>query len=249
MKCQEVDKLINLYIDNMLDEELEQKVERHIADCDRCSDNLNELNFTADLLEKLPMMDIPHGFDLRLHNELSKIQVEQTKKGKDKYIKAGISVAVAALVIVILLKINIYDPQKADMLAQDATEEMDIEEKQWSVDADVSEERATGEKDEDELEGAYEQAIEDGKKGSYKTLTESVIVKVQDVCATPQAIERLAIIHDIEVIEVGEDSIIVEIDTVDKREILYEELLKLGEVRNMGEDTKSRRITINIVSK
>ncbi len=257
MKCQDMYKLINLYIDNMLDEDGQKELEAHIEECEKCRTDFKELEATKKLLGSLPDEDTPPGFEKRLHNRLVEVKLESSGNNK-KYTSRGILAIATALVVFVVLKIGLYnapmemsDDMVAEMeVAEDKGKDMDTKEELYTQgDGYGAEVIATGEDEVDIEARDMDETIKEDKKGSEEgLLTEDVAVKVQDVCANTQAIERIALMHDIEVVEIEDDSIIVEVDTLEKRRTLYEELSKLGKVENLGRDQHSGKVKITIVS-
>lgn len=254
MKCQDVDRVLNLYIDDMLEENDKKDVASHINSCERCRRELTELETTINLLGELPEKELPSDFQDRLRSKLQ-AEVANTRPNKRRvYMTRGAIALAAAAVVAISLKVGMSNELKRDMAEQEKAD-MGAEE-QISGD-EAAPEQAMDKADEDKaeaLEDSAEKEAEDEQKGAvkpmdeYRSLTEEVVIRVQDVCANPQAIERMAFMHDIEVLEVQEDSIIVEIDTREKRKLFYDELSKLGTVENLGKDEDSSKIKITILS-
>lgn len=256
MKCGEVDKLLSLYIDDMLDEAIKEDVTSHIDSCDRCREEFHELRATLDLLKGLSEKELPPGFQDRLNSRLQATEIEVRPDKRRKNITRGVIALAAALVIAISVKSGIYDAPKKSMESQD---DADVEVK-YDRETESAPRAEIGEADEDRAEQSAEsdekgaeKQTEDIKKNGIESLqkdgvlTEEVVIKVQDVCANPQAVERMAFIHDIEVIDVQEDSIIVKIDTKEKRRLFYDELSKIGMVENVGSNRESSEVKITIL--
>lgn len=256
MKCEEVDKLLSLYIDDMLDEDIKEDVTSHIDSCNRCREEFYGLKNTLELLKELPEKELPPGFQERLNSRLQVTEIEARPNRMRKNITRGVIAIAATLVIAISIKSGVYDAPKKSMESQD---DADVEvkydrETELAPSEEISEadEDGRGQLERSDEKGAEKQA-EDVKKNDIESLqkdgvlTDEVVVKVQDVCANPQAVERMALIHDIEVLDVQEDSIIVEIDTEEKRKLFYDELSKIGMVENVGSDRESHEVRITIL--
>jgi len=77
--------------------------------------------------------------------------------------------------------------------------------------------------------------------------TDYVKVKVQDVCITPYTLKMIAVNNGIEVIRSSEDSVALEVSSIEQRKLLYQELSNIGEIEDIGEKLDSDQVTIVIV--
>ena len=82
MKCNECRELLSLYIDQMLDESQVKEIEEHLAVCETCRKEYNELKEMVDLLGQTEMIPVPDAFNFRLKKAL--------KEEKQSMLDAGI---------------------------------------------------------------------------------------------------------------------------------------------------------------
>lgn len=82
MKCNECRELLSLYIDQMLDESQAKEIEEHLAVCETCRKEYNELKEMVDLLGQTEMTPVPDAFNFRLKKAL--------KEEKQSMLEAGI---------------------------------------------------------------------------------------------------------------------------------------------------------------
>jgi hypothetical protein len=83
MKCEEVESIIVDYIDNALEKEQKEAVEKHLETCERCQDELKEYQEILNTVdsEKMEMPDetLRINFYHMLHGEMKKLQMERNK--------------------------------------------------------------------------------------------------------------------------------------------------------------------------
>ena len=65
MECNNVRELLSLYIDNMLDDEQMREVEKHLATCDACKKEMEELSDMVAMLSELEEYEVPEEFNAR----------------------------------------------------------------------------------------------------------------------------------------------------------------------------------------
>lgn len=64
-RCHKVRGMLSEYIDNRLDSEDRGVVERHLEICEACSNELESLQMTVQLLNQVPEMPVPRSFAIR----------------------------------------------------------------------------------------------------------------------------------------------------------------------------------------
>ena len=259
MNCKYIEKLLNLYIDDMLEGDIRKDVTFHIKNCESCRDKLYELEHIKLILGELPKEEVPFNLAANLKAKIREDQRESIRiRRRRSIIRGGIAV-VATIVIGISIRSGFYTSKKSsDMGDREDTEikhDMEIAEapkERMQTKDDTIPQSESGDADMAKEDTSEKQSI-DLEKGIFrdedKFLTEDVIIYVQDVCITPQAVEWVARIHDIDVLKIGEDSITLEVDSKPKRDVLLEELHKLGIVENIGSDRDSSQIKITITEK
>ncbi len=72
MKCDELLKILNEYIDGEMDEKLCKELEKHLADCNPCHVVVDTLRKTISLFKNGEPYEIPVSFRRRLHGNLRK---------------------------------------------------------------------------------------------------------------------------------------------------------------------------------
>jgi anti-sigma factor RsiW len=70
--CKHVWQYISAYIDDELDAELRQRIERHLETCEICSAVLDSTRNVIVLIADDRVFELPAGFSQRLHDRLNK---------------------------------------------------------------------------------------------------------------------------------------------------------------------------------
>lgn len=265
MRCKDVDKLLNLYIDDMLDEATRVDITSHIDSCSRCREKLQDLIDLVNLLEDLPERELPTGFSERLSRALRADDIEYRRYSKRKNIVRGAAILAATVLVAISIKTGVFNMSRRSLDSREDSDEdtrykitqESAPRNEINTDEDIEEDGAMGMEADDEkgVEKSIDKEMDNSRvdrddlSQAEKILTEDIVIGVEDVCANPQAVEWMAIILDIEVLDIDEDSIVVEVDDEEKRELFYDELSKLGTIENLGRDRQSKRIRISIVPK
>lgn len=113
MKCNEINELLSLYIDQMLEESQGKEIEEHLAVCDACRKEYNELKELHDLLGHAEMIPVPDAFQFRLKKALKEEKqsmidsgiIEKPLKKKSKW---RVITSVAAVFAVGVLSFGLY---------------------------------------------------------------------------------------------------------------------------------------------
>jgi len=83
MKCEEVESMMVDYLDNLIDTEQKEAVEKHLETCERCLDQLKDfqeiLNKVDSEKMELPDESLRINFYHMLHGEMNKLQMERNK--------------------------------------------------------------------------------------------------------------------------------------------------------------------------
>ena len=96
--CEKILNLIPLYIDNMLSDEENDEVLRHLKTCKKCQSELEYLKSIIDTTKDIPEIDLPKDFHKNLMEKAEKI--ERTKKKKRYITLRHISTGVAAAALI-----------------------------------------------------------------------------------------------------------------------------------------------------
>lgn len=77
MNCKQVRELLSDYIDNLIENEDVTAIEAHLAQCESCRKEYEELLHIVNLLSELPEKKLPDTFDERLHEALLAVNAER----------------------------------------------------------------------------------------------------------------------------------------------------------------------------
>jgi hypothetical protein len=101
MKCEEIENLLIDYLDNQLDQSQRAEADKHLANCERCSDQLKEMKEVLGKMDtekmELPGETLKINFYHMLHSEMEKAEKEKnsTKKVKRLNIHSFLKIAAA----------------------------------------------------------------------------------------------------------------------------------------------------------
>ncbi|WP_027365241.1 DUF4349 domain-containing protein [Desulfotruncus alcoholivorax] len=122
MRCQDIREQLSVYIDGMLDSSLEAQVKLHIASCEGCRLEYEDLTTTVQLLKSLPEIAPPPDFNLKLQEKLANLQpqvVVSNKTGLLGRLVRGKWSGPLAAAAVVFLTVGVtalwYDKQHGDM--------------------------------------------------------------------------------------------------------------------------------------
>ena len=79
MTCKKVRVRLSSYLDGELPKEESIRIESHLQACPRCAEELDSLNAMGRLLDGLPGMEIPPGFEQRLTMEAGRRMARQRR--------------------------------------------------------------------------------------------------------------------------------------------------------------------------
>ena len=78
MNCKEVQELLHDYITDMLDEEMQHKVKKHLDTCNNCSDEYENIKAAVFLLDKYEFPEVAPDFEQQVLKKIE-TRVEQKK--------------------------------------------------------------------------------------------------------------------------------------------------------------------------
>jgi hypothetical protein len=108
-RCHKVRGMLSEYIDNRLDSKDRGAVERHLGICESCSNELESLQMTVQLLNRVPQMPAPRSFAIS-EVETGRVSVfEPRRLGWLRPATAFATVALIALLIVDFLQVVPHD--------------------------------------------------------------------------------------------------------------------------------------------
>ena len=97
MRCRKVKKKLSAFIDNELKQEIKSDVERHLAECSFCNQELMLLNQTWDALEVFEKIDTSDSFEARYWKKVREKELRQPSF--QRLLKITIPASAIALVI------------------------------------------------------------------------------------------------------------------------------------------------------
>lgn len=113
MECNQINELLSLYIDRMLDENQVREVEEHLASCDSCRKEYNELKEILELLGQTEMVPVPDAFRFRLKTALKEEKQSMIASGAitrvSKKNRWRIITSVAAVFAVGVITLSLYN--------------------------------------------------------------------------------------------------------------------------------------------
>ena len=113
MKCNKIRKMLSLYIDKMLDDNLQKEVEEHISACNLCKKRYDDIKDMTTLLNEAEMVPVPESFEFRMKKAL---QQERAKLSGEKNIavpakknnKLRMLTSIAAIFAVGVISFGLY---------------------------------------------------------------------------------------------------------------------------------------------
>jgi hypothetical protein len=169
MKCDEVRKNLQSYIDGILDDRSIEKVEAHLAECTGCTNELELLREYSEEMGSLSKVEPPEDFLKELHERLER---RSSLKGvlRTLFVPAKIKLpvefaAVATAVIALLLVLNVIVPSQREPLP---TPELREDEVAASTEGPVGTESAAESDTTVDLDAAAEKSVERPVKETIK---------------------------------------------------------------------------------
>jgi len=126
-KCNEINELMSLYIDNLLDDSTRAEFEEHINTCASCREELDGLKKVIELCRNVDEVELPEGFREELHQKLV-AEKEKLYKSKGtnllgKYIRICSTIAACLLISFFagrFIADNYFLPAKHDNMTKSA---------------------------------------------------------------------------------------------------------------------------------
>jgi hypothetical protein len=83
MKCEEVQRELTDYIDNILDAPVREEIEKHLGSCEKCMDEYRELQTVINSMEayelKMPDESLRENFNIMLQSEIDKLNAIKSR--------------------------------------------------------------------------------------------------------------------------------------------------------------------------
>lgn len=262
MDCRHFDEYISPYLDQVLDEKEKDLFERHLNNCPECKKNLEDTRRLISILGDLGEEPLPQGFQENMFRKLEKL--EDVQKPNGHYWLRWIGAIAGIIVMLFSIKaiknpLSMGEMSKNSSPVQEMADEVDIasdmalhDESYIAMDDNVEAERGDYDEDaqDDSQSAAPKRAISEAENqysnGIGSIQTDIVEVYVEDICITPQTLKDIAINNQFELIEADDNSVVIEMRDQTEREILYQELSKLGEIREVGQSTEENLVRIVI---
>lgn len=257
MDCKDFDYYISLYIDDMLEEQDKEELENHLKQCKICRESFQETQDVISMVNSLEPEPVPHGFKDKL---FSRMGSGRTLLASPWLRWAG---AVAGVLVIFFSIKAVLDTGITDRLATTVTPPGEIVEDAIGEESGVmsfespAEDEAAMEVDDTGYADIQEEVLrdEDGvdiiskeqPRAEISEIQSDVVeVYVQDICITPETLKFIAIDNELELIGSDENSIDIKVSSQEDRSIIYHELSKLGEVKDIGENMDNDQVKIII---
>ena len=91
MNCQKIIKLLNPYVDQVLDAESTQQVEEHLKSCPACNKEYQRLKQLVNSLNSLSEINAPNGFTQKIMAKISQKEIQVQTSWTDR-LKKQISI-------------------------------------------------------------------------------------------------------------------------------------------------------------
>ena len=116
MKHRHVLRMLNDYVDGLLEEKLKTAVDQHLRSCPSCREEFEHVRTVRRTLDQLPSRPAPRGFLESVHQRLEKEQVPRPSVRKPwghgrVVIPAGVA-AFATAAIALVFVLNVMEPRK-----------------------------------------------------------------------------------------------------------------------------------------
>lgn len=102
INCDKAEGLLSLYIDNELDKDEKEELEKHLEICNSCRNELEELRQVISLVAGMGDEDLPQDFKDKLHGKLiQEAQAPVAVSYRRKYLKIFSTIAAGVLIFVL----------------------------------------------------------------------------------------------------------------------------------------------------
>ena len=117
MDCQEAKNLLSDYVDNQLNLNKKNALEKHLTACSKCSTELELLKMTVGALKSLPLEEMPKEAAKRLHQRLG---IEKSTKQRrfqlpDWLLSPLAPIAATAVVVILAIVITLQGQRQTTM--------------------------------------------------------------------------------------------------------------------------------------
>ncbi|NLJ41958.1 MAG: hypothetical protein GX352_10200 [Clostridiales bacterium] len=275
MDLKHFDEYISPYLDGKLNEEEKAVLENHLDTCTECMAKLEETRKLVQVLDSLDELPLPTDFhkNLTIKLEQSKRQRNTHWYSWAGAVAAIIIIFFSIKAVIGPLQLD-KATESAPMEAEIATDESgegdfkfepgepespaaapeDSNEKEARGDSEIArveQEEMAPQGEWGEADSQAEPAEAPQDDGSYygetrAIQTDVVEVYTEDICITPYALKLMALDNDMEPIESDENSVVIVLDGEDKRHILFEELSKMGEIKEVGSNNIEDQVRVII---
>lgn len=99
--CEEIQALIEMYLDDELTREQKHLFETHISSCNECRDALSFAKSIRQTLTALPELDVPEDFNLKIRERINK-ECKTSKKSFSVYARKYGALAACVVLAVVL---------------------------------------------------------------------------------------------------------------------------------------------------
>lgn len=152
--CNENNKYISLYIDDLLDEKTELLFKEHIKECSECSHKLEEMSLLAELCKEEDEIPLPEKFAASIHDRLISLDTNKAKSKRFVYNKKLIaSLSTAAILVISLFAYNLLPEINVKNQSTKAAESVQME-----SDSNIIGDRASGKSSDTSLYNSSESA-------------------------------------------------------------------------------------------
>lgn len=112
MNCEQIHDLLNEYVDGELAAADREAVERHLADCAGCREELRALRQTAEMVRSLPHVRAPEGMVDAVKSRAARAAAIRKRAALARWVSVGGWVAAAATLLVVV-KLASWTPELA----------------------------------------------------------------------------------------------------------------------------------------
>lgn len=244
MDCKHFDEYISLYIDDVLSERQKKEFEGHLKQCPQCKKKLEETQKLVSLIKEIDEEPLPQGFRDNLFKKL-----EGSRKMQTRNLLRWIG-AMAGVIIIFLSARALKDIKFTDGIDREVMPAEEIAEDMASISQDSDDDFIPHNEEGASAEvTSLENNQEDIRESITKIKSDLVEIYVQDICITPETLKLMVINNGLELLRSDENSVVIEITGEEDRNILYKELSKMGEIRDIGENIGSTEVKIIIKNK
>lgn len=257
MDCREFRDLMSFWIDGILDQQEHKRFVQHMNSCEDCRRELREYKDMVLLLRNIEEQALPDGFHERLHSRLAEevgLYGQLPVKGASpvKWIRW---IGAVAAIFVLLLSYKALDGMnqwrngqvKIERIEAEGLMERAAQDTNFSISSAPGTSEAITDSRQDSFQGEERLMKYSAEEDSKSIETNIIELRTQDVCITPFTLKMMAVNNGIEVIKSDENSVLLKITDIKQREVLYKELSRMGELKDVGDEIDLGEVTIIII--